>query len=333
MKPRLLLPLTVLVCTSSIFAKPLNEPSAEEMQTRNAWVQKNFGNQAPSWPVSFRLGDKSSRDILASWKVERSERKIDEQRTELTLTATDPETQLSLRCVAVQYADFPVVEWTPYFKNNSGKDSPLISRIQALDADFQQPGPGEFVLDYAKGSDTAKDSFEPRQQTINGKKPEFRLNNFGGRASYRTWPYWKISRAGAGAVFALGWPGQWAADFKFSGGNALRVSAGQELTNFKLLPGEEVRAPLVDGIEGQCGETMSLALRSSSSDSTEWAPANAISTLGATGSSTRTRHLKGTRRRTTSRPIRPNPMIPTVRSFIAAIDSKGVAKPHSPALM
>ena len=245
MKPRLLLPLTVLVCTSSIFAKPLNEPSAEEMQTRNAWVQKNFGKQAPAWPVSFRLGDKSSRDILASWKVERSERKIDDQRTELTLTATDPETQLSLRCVAVQYADFPVVEWTPYFKNNSGKDSPLISRIQALDADFQQPGPGEFVLDYAKGSDTAKDSFEPRQQTINGKKPEFRLNNFGGRASYRTWPYWKISRAGAGAVFALGWPGQWAADFKFSGGNALRVSAGQELTNFKLLPGEEVRAPLI----------------------------------------------------------------------------------------
>ncbi len=226
------------------------------MQARDKWWQQHFGEKATAWPVSFRLGGKSSREILGTWKVERSERKIDEQRTEVTLTATDPETQLSVRCVAVKYADFPAVEWTPYFKNNGATDTPILSEIQAIDADFRRPGldtekalqtlkPGDFVLDYAKGSDTAADSYEPRQQTIDGNKPEFRLNNFGGRASYRTWPYWRVSWQGAGAVFALGWPGQWAAQFKLSGSGALRVRAGQELTNFKLLPGEEVRAPLI----------------------------------------------------------------------------------------
>jgi len=235
-----------LGCTFLVAPSSLASP-AEEMQARDKWWQQHFGEQADAWPVFFRLGGKDSLEILGSWKVERSERRIDEDRTEVTLTATDPETQLSVRCVAVKYANFPAVEWTPYFKNNSGKDSPILSGIQALDAEFQQPGAGEFVVDYAKGSDTAKDSFHPRQQTIGGqpRKPEFRLNNFGGRASYHTLPYWKISRAGAGAVFALGWPGQWAANFKFSGGDALRVTAGQELTNFKLLPGEEVRAPLI----------------------------------------------------------------------------------------
>ena len=134
------------------------------MQARDKWWQQHFGEKATAWPVSFRLGGKSSREILGTWKVERSERKIDDQRTEVTLTATDPETELSVRCVAVKYGDFPVVEWTPYFKNNGAKDSPILSDIQALDTDFRRPAPGDFVLDYAKGSDTAADSYEPLQQ-------------------------------------------------------------------------------------------------------------------------------------------------------------------------
>jgi alpha-galactosidase len=44
---------------------------------------------------------------------------------------------------------------------------------------------------------------------------------------------------------AVGWPGQWAAEFARDGGKELHVTAGQELTHFKLLPGEEVRTPLI----------------------------------------------------------------------------------------
>jgi len=42
----------------------------------------------------------------------------------------------------------------------------------------------------------------------------------------------------------LGWPGQWAAKFTRDRDKGLHVQAGQELTHFKLLPGEEVRGPL-----------------------------------------------------------------------------------------
>jgi alpha-galactosidase len=43
---------------------------------------------------------------------------------------------------------------------------------------------------------------------------------------------------------ALGWPGQWSLSVKQSG-TAAYVSGGQETTHFSLLPGEEVRSPLV----------------------------------------------------------------------------------------
>ena len=49
----------------------------------------------------------------------------------------------------------------------------------------------------------------------------------------------------AGLIAALGWPGQWAAEFARDGGELLRMRGGQELTHFTLHPGEEVRTPLV----------------------------------------------------------------------------------------
>ena len=46
-------------------------------------------------------------------------------------------------------------------------------------------------------------------------------------------------------IIAVGWPGQLATRFIRDKENGLRIRAGQELTHFKLLPGEEVRTPLV----------------------------------------------------------------------------------------
>lgn len=211
-----------------------------------AWFQRYLSGQEPrDLPVSFIYGGKEARSLLADWKFSRKEKKLEGGRTQIELTFQEPGPGLEVRLVAVRDAPFAVVEWTPYFKNNGKKNSLILKDVLALDARFNRPRPGSFTLDYAKGSDTAADSFEPRRQVIEGKTPEFRLHNFGGRASYQTWPYWRVSWGDAGAVFALGWPGQWAADFRLSGAAELRVTAGQELTNFKLLPGEEVRAPLV----------------------------------------------------------------------------------------
>jgi alpha-galactosidase len=46
-------------------------------------------------------------------------------------------------------------------------------------------------------------------------------------------------------ILAVGWPGQWTAEFARDDGRGIRIRAGQELTHFRLHPGEAVRSPLV----------------------------------------------------------------------------------------
>ncbi len=216
-----------------------------EMAARDQWSAAKFSGPAEALPLSFTLDGAPSAAFLKTWKQERGERKLDDTRTEITLTYTDPKSGLSVRCVAVKYGDSPAIEWTPYFKNSGTTATPIIADIRALDAKFERATPGEFVVDHAKGSPAEPSSYEPRTTLLGKKERNLQLATFGGRSSNSTMPYWKLSWGGAGAVFAVGWPGQWSADFDSVGNNALRIRAGQEQTHFKLEPGEEVRAPLI----------------------------------------------------------------------------------------
>ena len=60
------------------------------------------------------------------------------------------------------------------------------------------------------------------------------------------------------------------------------------------------------------------------------APAFLISAVATIGSKTRMVHLNGTSRCTTSRPMRPKPITPTVRSRMAFMSAKEVVIPHLP---
>lgn len=235
--------LTVIIMLTSLSAFAQGTPG--EMQARDQWVAARFGGGAVALPISFTLGGAPSTTLLKTWKLERGKRKLDGDRTELTVTCTDPASGLSVRCVAVQYRDYPAIEWTPYFKNTGSAATPIIADIRALDAKFERATPGEFVLDHAKGSPAQPSSYEPRTTVLGKKERKLQLATFGGRSSNSTMPYWKLDWDKAGAVFAVGWPGQWAATFESVSDSALRICAGQQQTHFKLEPGEEVRSPLI----------------------------------------------------------------------------------------
>ncbi|MGO8734056.1 MAG: alpha-galactosidase [Terriglobia bacterium] len=195
-------------------------------------------------PFSFRYRDRPSSELLKTWEMQRSERHLDENRTEYTLTYADPETGLRVRCVAVAYRDFPTVEWTVYFKNEGKEDTPILEQIQALDTRIERSAEGEFTLHHSKGSLGSPTDYEPLETAL-GPKAEERITAMGGRPTNSDLCYFNVERPGEGVIIALGWPGQWAAEFKRDEGRELQVRAGQELTHFKLLPGEEVRTPLV----------------------------------------------------------------------------------------
>ena len=122
-------------------------------------------------------------------------------------------------------------------------------------------GPEGFDLHYSLGDTNSADSFAPMHQELKpgGSEPGSEFGPFvlaanGGCSSAGStdgywWsgalPFFDLEWAGAGAVLALGWTGQWEARFQQVGANVLRVQAGQQLTHFILHPGETVRTPRI----------------------------------------------------------------------------------------
>ena len=200
-------------------------------------------------PFSFTYGGRSSAEFLGLWPAERAERKLDENRTEHTLTHTDPETGLVVRCVAVEYHDFPVVEWTLYLKNTGDADTLILESVQAFDTVVQrygwpEPELAEFVLHHFTGSICRPNDYQPHETKLRAGT-EKRLAPSGGRPTNGEFSFFNLEWPSEGRIIAVGWPGQWAAEFARDEAEGLRVRIGQELTHFRLRPGEEVRTPLV----------------------------------------------------------------------------------------
>lgn len=196
-------------------------------------------------PFSFVYDGKSSAELIKAWKAERSTRKLDAQRTERTILWKDASTGLEVRCVAVDYADFPTVEWTLHFKNTGATDTAILSDILALDTELTRNGRDEFLLHHHKGTFVRVDDFEPLTTTL---KPEEKLRFAppAGRPLGHVFPYFNLEQqADEGVIAVVGWPGQWFAEFTRDKGSGLHLVAGQEKVHLRLKPGEEIRSPLV----------------------------------------------------------------------------------------
>jgi alpha-galactosidase len=176
--------------------------------------------------------------------VERTTRDLGTERTEYVETYTDPETGLVVRCVAVTDSNFPVVEWTVYLKNSSSTPTPILHHVRALDTEFERTAEGEFLLHHSKGSPNSPTDFQPFATPL-PPGDERTFSSIGGRPTDGDLCYFNLEWQGEGVIAGLGWPGQWDARFSRDKQRAVRVSAGQQLTHFRLLPGEEVRTPLV----------------------------------------------------------------------------------------
>ncbi len=231
-----------LVCGAAVHGAG---PTAAETALARRWVEERFGEAASvEPPFSFRYGGSDSGEFLPKWRVKRDMRRLDERRTGRTLVWTDPTTGLEVRLVAVEYGDFPTVEWTLYFKNTGVKDTPILERIGALDAVFGGGSLGEPVLHHYKGSPAAIDDYRPlRTPLVAGSR--LSLGALGGRPSNSDLPYFNLAWSDGGVIVAVGWPGQWTSAWSRERGALVRVWGGQEITHFRLKPGEQVRSPLV----------------------------------------------------------------------------------------
>ncbi len=193
---------------------------------------------------SFEYGGQPSDALLAGWPRRTETRSLDRGRRQHVVTWTDARTGLEVRCVAVLYSDFPVTEWTVYFKNTGTNSTPLLRHIQGLDAALTRSPRGEFVLNSWKGDTGASDLYEPSSDTL-VPGAHRRFAPVDGRGSSGAFPYYHLRLPAGGLLLAVGWPGQWSTCFIRDHDRDLRLIAGQERTCLSLKPGEEVRSPLI----------------------------------------------------------------------------------------
>jgi alpha-galactosidase len=216
------------------------QTSPAEMQAKAAWVQSRL--LGDSLPFSFDYAGRGSSAVLPGWEGPAVSEALTAGRTRRIRRWADPLTGLEVRCVAVEYADYPAVEWTLYFKNNGSAPTLILESIQSLDVEFPAAGQ-EFVLRSMRGDDCSAESYQPIQAAL----PPGASRGFaptGGRASNGAFPYFNLAWGEQGAILCLGWPGQWSAAFACDEAGCLRVTGGQEHTRLQLLPGEEIRSPL-----------------------------------------------------------------------------------------
>jgi alpha-galactosidase len=198
----------------------------------------------PDPPFSFRYGGKPSLELLKTWSVKREVRPLDDQRAQHEVVYADPATGLEVRCEAVEYLDFPTVEWTLYFKNAGKADAPILESIQALDVGWQRYGQTPFVLHHNVGSPADGTDYSPLETAL-APGSTTRIAAAGGRPTNTDLSYFNLQRGESGLIVVVGWPGQWASQFVRNLDAGLKIRAGQELTHFTLHPGEEVRTPLI----------------------------------------------------------------------------------------
>ncbi|MCL6520005.1 MAG: alpha-galactosidase [Armatimonadetes bacterium] len=195
-------------------------------------------------PFSFTYDGKLSSEFLKTWTVERKSKNLDNHKVEHTTVYRDKKTGLVVRLAAIEYKYFPIVEWIIYFKNTGSADTPIISDLKALDCLFIRSGSENFVLHHHVGSPCLPNDYQPLADILPAGAHKH-IATSGGRSSNSDLPYFNIQSGFDGVIMAIGWPGQWAADFIRESEKCLRARAGQELTHFKLHPGEEVRTPLI----------------------------------------------------------------------------------------
>ena len=230
----------------------------EELHQRDLWAGENlFAPQAKMLPFSFSYGGKPSAQLLAEWPMKQTSAKLDAFRTQHTRVWIDAKTGLEVRCVGVEYADYPAIEWTVYFKNTGTNDTPILEDIQGLDTTLQRTNDGEFLLHANKGDWDVADGYAPYQVALGpGKLKRFAPADGRPTNGPNGWPYYNVQMPGGGVLVAIGWPGQWAIYFMRDHKTGLRMRAGQEWTEIALKPGEEIRSPLIAMVFWQGGDVV-----------------------------------------------------------------------------
>jgi len=224
------------------------------------------GRCPPDLPFSFVCGTRSSREWVKRENAQCESGAWQNGKRLHSLRWHDAQADLHCVMQLTEFSDFPAMEWVVRLRYEGTGETAPITDFKALDTFWKCAREGEIPeLRRAYGSDGRHDDFqyvcdELRQsmwdaggtirmdssanaafRKVRNGSPQFVAND--GRTSATWLPFFNLCSGGDGLISAVGWSGQWFAEFAHDGRGKTVMSAGMEHLALKLRPGEEIRSP------------------------------------------------------------------------------------------
>jgi hypothetical protein len=184
-----------LVLLPTLSARAVVTNTLAELNTNHLWVVQNLLTITNPPPFSFNYNgvNSSSSNLFTGWKrLVAVTNIIDANRTKYTLQWTNASDGLRVQLVAVEYLDFPAVDWTVYLTNAGASSTLMLTNIQGMDVSLTRGvSDPEFSLNTIRGDDTSPISYAPQIYTLSASS----VNRFS-----------PPSTSGKSTEGATGWP-------------------------------------------------------------------------------------------------------------------------------
>lgn len=218
------------------------EVTESEKQLCRTWFEENvLSSENPAY--TFSVGGKDFRKNIDDWDFSYTEESkigaVYRGGKTTYITVSHKKSDITATVEATIYEDNASCDWTVYVKNNGSGNSPQLSGFYAIDSNLPTGNKAEVYC--SKGSFAEADDFETMKSALTLLPMVFTAN--GGRTESFL-PYFNIHGKDSGAVLAVGWSGQWYTSLAQSF-DGTKVKAKQQTLKGYLLPGEEVRSPLI----------------------------------------------------------------------------------------
>ena len=194
------------------------------------WIEKQIKDNAL---FSFDYDGKAYGDHIKSW-----DKTV--EKTENGQTVTYKKDGVVAWAEITLDKELAALEWTCYFKNEGTTDSKVIGNILPLSSTVSVPNA---VFTTANGSTASGNDFSPLSVDI-ASEGFYSMKSLGGRSSDTAFPYFDLSNGQYGVMGAIGWTGDWKADFTYEKGN-IHMAAGMQNTNISLYANEQMRTPMI----------------------------------------------------------------------------------------
>ena len=224
----------------SITAEEMNITDSEK-NLCTQWYSANLLDKNGGYPFTFKVdGEEFNPD---EWEISPVQSPgygsvYSGGQTEY-LVLTNTEKGLEVTVETTVFEENATCQWTVYIKNTGSENSGVISDFYALDSSFAT---GNADLYYSMGSDTAPCDFSLIKKNLSFIEKKFSGSE--GKPTQTYLPYFNINGEKCGMILGIGWTGQWAATLA-QAKDETSVTVKQEYLEAYLLPGEEIRSPLV----------------------------------------------------------------------------------------